>query len=90
MSSTIKHSYIMLLSFLISILIIISFTIYVLKLSKTEILQTKMPYEKHIGNKVLIGNDTLYIIDYSIIHNTFILNNNMSVDTFYVFKHLIK
>jgi len=41
------------------------------------VLQTK---ESKIGNSIVLNNDTLLIIDYSILKNTYSLENNLEVD----------
>lgn len=42
--------------------------------------EEKEKYEKYIGEKHIIDNDTLTIIDYSIFKETFTLSNGQSVN----------
>ena len=44
-----------------------------------EINKEKGKYEQYIGDKFIIDNDTLLIIDYSMINETFTLSNGKKV-----------
>jgi len=38
-------------------------------------------YKKHIGEKFILDNDTLTIVDYSLLNETFILSNKTEVNS---------
>lgn len=69
------------LFFLSLALLIISFSIEDLETSETT---TRNEYETHIGENKILGSDTLIVVDYSIIDQTFTLSNGLKVD-----KHII-
>lgn len=55
-----------------------------------EIDETKVGYEEYLGKKIVLAGDTLMLMDYSIIDETYRLNNGKSVNATLAKKLLIK
>lgn len=47
-------------------------------------------YVKNLGTEIIINNDTLIIVDFSIVENSFVLNNGTTVSKEYIKKYKVK
>lgn len=71
-------------SIIIAIILLIIISLY----SNDKITNYQGNLDKCIGKAIVINKDTLEIIDYSLLNNTFILSNGSNVNTKYVLNKL--
>ena len=71
--------------------VVLSCFVIILGMSKTidAFNETNNNMSVNIGNKVLLDNDTLTIIDYKVIGNTYTLSNGVKIDANLVKTNLI-
>lgn len=72
----------------ISIAVSFSVTAFLLVNSIVKDIEKKQnKYKSEIGKKIVIENDTVTIVNYSIIMESFTLSNDQTVDCNFVFKN---
>lgn len=62
---------------------------YVLDSTQEKISNSKTEKAKLLGEMIVIGKDTLIIVDYSILKSSYILSNGKEIDSDYAKKMLV-
>jgi len=65
----------------ISVITVIIGSIFIFHSIITEIDKTSKEMQDKIGSKIILNNDTLMIINYSILNDAYILENNTEIST---------
>ena len=60
------------------------FLLLCLKLSYTEMIKENQPIRDKIGRSIVTGGDTLQIVDYNLLNDTYTLSNGVKVAIEYV------
>jgi hypothetical protein len=80
----------LLLSFLGAIIMIVILYSLLISFVENNINNEIKKYKSKLGEKYIIGNDTLIILDYSMFDENFTLSNGNKVSSIVVFKDAIK
>lgn len=80
----------LLLSFLGAIIMIVILYSLLISFVENNINNEIKKYKSMLGEKYIIGNDTLIILDYSMFGENFTLSNGNKVSSIVVFKDAIK
>lgn len=77
----------MLIGLLICVILLVLCLNWLINSFNSEIKKERDKYETNIGQKVIIENDTLTIMNYSTIMKTFTLSNGKTVDASFIFNN---